>query len=532
MRQGPLAGRYPVVAAMVVSALVPYLVLSAALQPLAPIIAKQLHMSAQAMNLSLGMANAAYAIGTVLAVQLALRLPQRRMLLVYGVLLVIGSVLAASATTAGVFIAGHLLQGLCTSLLLIAALPPLIIGYPVSKARWTAIVLNLCIFGAVALGPVVGGVQASGHAWRPLFWIVAGVAVVALVLSLLTFVDAPPADPNGPVDPLAIGLAAGGCVLAFFGASELLTHRFLDPLILGPLIGGVALIVLLLVAEYGGVCGLLQVRPLVSTFPTTGILVAMFAAAASVSSIVLSGKVLPQRYTPLHVGLLYLPEFGGAVISAIVFGLVFRGRALHYFILAGMILLSAGIVVISRVVPPTAILTLVGSGLIGVGVGSSVTPALYLVGFSVRSAGVQRVFAIVELLRAVAAFMIAPVLLHVAVTVGSSLNAGTITALWICFGLSVGGALIGVFLYALGGVRPPKPAFERWLAGEGTAWESPPLLARFRRPSTVAAPGERPADEDARNRRLLRALSATCRPPAQQAQVPDAVGAARTGQPT
>ena len=67
MRQGPLAGRYPVVAAMVVSALVPYLVLSAALQPLAPIIAGQLHMSPQAMNLSLGMANAAYAVGNVAA---------------------------------------------------------------------------------------------------------------------------------------------------------------------------------------------------------------------------------------------------------------------------------------------------------------------------------------------------------------------------------------------------------------------------------------------------------------------------------
>ncbi len=532
MRRGPLAGRYPVVAAMVVSALVPYLVLSAALQPLAPIIAKQLHMSPQTMSLTLGMANAAYAIGTVLAVQLALKLPQRRMLLVYGVLLVIGSVLAASATTSGAFIAGHVLQGLCTSLLLIAALPPLIIGYPVSKARWTAMILNLCIFGAVALGPVVGGLQASSHAWRPLFWIVAGVAVAALVLSLLTFVDAPPADPSGPVDPLALGLAAGGCVAAFFGASELLTHGFRDPLVLGPLIGGLALIVILLVAEYGGVCGLLQVRPLVSTFPTTGILVAMCAAAASVSAIVLSGTVLPQRYGPLHVGLLYLPEFGGAVISAVVFGLVFRRRALHYFVLAGMIMLSAGIIVIGRIVPPTAALTLVGSGLIGVGVGSSVTPALYLVGFSVQSSGIQRVFAIVELLRAVAAFMIAPILLHVALTVGSTLSAGTTIALWICFGISAGGAVVGVGLYALARVRPPTPAFERWLAGEGTAWESPRLLAAVRRPP-MAPPPERVAEEDARNRRLLHALSAACRPPpAEQSLAADAVGASRTGQPS
>ena len=53
------------------------------------------------MTPTLGMANAAYAIGTVFAVQFALRLPQRRMLLAYGLLLVAGSVLAASATAPG-----------------------------------------------------------------------------------------------------------------------------------------------------------------------------------------------------------------------------------------------------------------------------------------------------------------------------------------------------------------------------------------------------------------------------------------------
>ena len=81
MRQGPLAGRYPAVAAMVMLALIPYLALSAALGPLTPIIAKQLHMSLQTMSLSSGLGNAAYAVGTVLAVQFAQHLPQRRMLL-------------------------------------------------------------------------------------------------------------------------------------------------------------------------------------------------------------------------------------------------------------------------------------------------------------------------------------------------------------------------------------------------------------------------------------------------------------------
>jgi len=485
-RQGPLAGRYPAVAAMVIFALVPYLILSAALQPLAPIIARQLHMSLQAMSLTEGLANAGYAMGTVFAVQFALRLPQRRMLLVYGVLLVIGSVLAASATAPGAFIAGHVLQGLCTSLLLIAAFPPLIVGYPASKLRWTAMVVNLCVFGAVALGPVVGGIQASAHAWRPLFWIIAGIALAALVLSVLTFQDAPPVDPRRRWDPVALGLAASGCAAAFFGASELLTHRFLDPITFVPLLGGLALIIALLLAEYRGRCALLNVRPLVSTLPATGILVAMCAAAASVSAIALSGTLLAHRYAPLHAGLLYLPEFGGAALSAIVFGLVLRTRGLHYQVLAGMIFLSAGVVVIGRVLPPTNALALVGSGLIGVGVGSSVVPALFIVGYSLPNSNLQRVFAIVELLRAVAAFMIAPLMLHFAFTVGHSLSTGTTIALWICFGISAGGALAGICLYALGRVRPPAPSLERWFGGQEPGWYSPPLLAGIRRQSLAA----------------------------------------------
>src|SRR5579862_6725024 len=121
MRQGPLAGRYPAVAAMVMFALIPYLALSAALGPLTPIIARQLQMSPQTMSLSSGLGNAAYAVGTVLAVQFAQHLPQRRMLVSYAVLLVVGSVLTAAAQDAGMFIAGNVIQCHSTSLLLIAA---------------------------------------------------------------------------------------------------------------------------------------------------------------------------------------------------------------------------------------------------------------------------------------------------------------------------------------------------------------------------------------------------------------------------
>jgi nucleotide-binding universal stress UspA family protein/MFS family permease len=485
--EGPLVGRYPAAAAMVILFLVPYLGLSAAFQPLAPIISAQLHMSPQTLGLASGLANAGYAVGTVLAVQLAQLLPQRRLLVVYASVLVLGSVLAASATGPGMFITGHILQGLCTSMLLIAAAPPLFLGYPAAKLRWTAVIFNMCIFGAVAAGPLIGGAQASFHAWRPLFWIVAGIAALGLLMSLLTFQDAPPADRTAPRDGLAIGLAATGSVAAFWGTSELLTHRFLDPLAIVPLLVGLVLITILWVYQYRAPRPLLTVRALASTIPVTGIVVAICAAAAATSAIGLTVTILAPHHTPLHLGLLFVPELVAAIVTAAAFGAVFRTRLIHYFALTGLVFLAAGIAVLRITIPPTSTLALVGSGLVGVGIGASVTPALFLAGFSLRSASIQRVFAILELLRAIAAFMIVPILLHFATTLTGLATPQMNTALWICFGLSVGAAIVGISLYLLGRVRPPAPALERWMGGQEPAWDSPPLLAALRH---RAAPAE------------------------------------------
>ena len=494
MRQGPLAGRYGAAAAMVIFALIPYLALSAALQPLTPIIAKDLHMSLQQMSLSNGIANAAYAIGTVLAVQLAQLLPQRRLLIVYAALLVVGSVLAAGAQNAEMYFVGHVLQGFCTSLMLIAAVPPLALGFPPAKLRLTAIIMNLCIFGAVALGPTIGGIQANSGGWRPLFWVVAIVSMAALVLTVLTFVDAPPADPDAPRDVPALALSAVGSVAAFFGASQLLTHPFLDPSAIIPLLGGLGVIIALIVYEYRASRPLLTIRGVLrSTMPVAGITVALFAAAASVSASALTAALLARQYSPLHVGLLYLPEFAGAILTAVALGVVFNKRSIHWLPLAGMVLLAAGIAVFRIELPPTQALTLIGSGLTGIGLGATVAPALFVAGFSLPSRNLQRVFAIVELLRAVAAFMIAPVFAHLAVTVGGSLEAGTGIALWIGFGLAVGGGALGVLLYVLGGARPQTPDIERFLDGEAPAWYSPPLLARVRRRLRAPVPLEEPA---------------------------------------
>ncbi len=481
MRQGPLAGRYPAVAAMVLLALIPYLALSAALEPLTSIIGAEFHAGPQALALSSGLANAAYAVGTVLAVQLAQHLPQRRVLIVYVTLLVIACIVTASAQSIVMFDAGRIVQGLCTSLLLIAAVPPLALGYPLSKLKTTAVIMSMCIFGAVAAGPAIGGLQAQADAWRPLFWIVAGIAVVAFVLAFLTFEDAPPADPSSPTDIPAIGLAAIGCFAAFFGSSMLATHAFLDPIAIVPLLGGLAVIIILVVYQATAPNPLLTIRSmLTSSIPVAGIVLALLAAAASVSATALTAEAMASQYSPLHLGLLYLPELGGAFLTAVILGQVIDTKNLQWLPLVGMGFLAAGILLFRIEVPSSEGMTLVASFVTGIGLGATVAPALFASGFALRATNLQRVFAIVELLRAVAAFMIAPIFAHFAVNVAGGLDEGVGIALWIGFALAVLGGVVPVLIYWGSGARPEKPDLEGFLAGEGPAYPSPPLLARLR----------------------------------------------------
>ncbi|HEX6457350.1 MAG TPA: MFS transporter [Thermoleophilaceae bacterium] len=478
--KGPLANSYPAAVALVLCALVPYLVLSTALTPLTPLISKSLGLSQQAMQLTFGMANAAYAFGTVAAVQFAVHLRGRRMLLGYALLFVIGSVLAAGAWTPGLFIAGHIVQGLCTSLMLIAAVPPLVIGWPSSKMPWTGATMNMGIFGAVALGPVIGGVQAGASAWRPLFWIVAGVGALALLFVVLTFEDQEPQDRSAPWDWVAQGLAGVGCAAVFFGASELETHPFVSPIVLIPLLGGLALVFVLVAYEYLAENPLMPMRSLSSTFPVAGIVVAITAGAASVAIVELVQMALQTKMSPTHLGMLFWPEFGGAVATAMLFGLIFRTRFVPLLAFLGLLTLAAGAAVFTGVTSGSDAIVLVGSGLVGLGVGASVSPALFAAGFSLKNEQLPRVFALIELLRGVAAFMVGPILLHVAQTVGGNPRSGTKTAIWICLGIAVAGAAISALVVLLGRARLQAPDLDTWLEGEGPAIDSPPLLAAVR----------------------------------------------------
>jgi hypothetical protein len=346
------------------------------------------------------------------------------MLLVYVTLFVIASVLAALAFTPGFFIAGHVLQGLTTSLMLIAAVPPLVTGWPAKKMPITGTVMNLCIFGAVALGPVVGGMQAGAEHWRPLLWIVAGIGGAAFMLALLTYEDQPPQDHSAPWDWVAVVLAGGGTAAAFFGASELQTHPLLHLTSSAPRCRRA-----LTPRTWRCCCGRSSAprsRRLSCSARCSG----PDSSPCSCSSARSRSPVAPRSSQASSTG--------------------------------------------RRCSSSSAPVWLASAS------GRASSPALIMTGFSLPSGQIQRVFALVELLRGVAAFIAGPLLVHLATTVGSGPAAGTATAIWVCLGLAGGGGIVALCLFVLGRGRLQPPDLETWERGEEPALHSPPLAARIR----------------------------------------------------
>ncbi|WP_308354275.1 MFS transporter, partial [Streptomyces sp. NP-1717] len=477
----PLAGNYPAAVALALLALSPYLILTTATSLAEPQIIGGIGATVYELQLSSGMSNAAYAFGAVAAADLVQRFARRRVYLICECGFVLSSVLALSAQNIGMFAAGLVLQGLFTGMLLVAALPPLIIGHPIGRLQTTAAVVSLGLFGMVAFGPLVGGLVGSLGGWRPLFAGVGTLALIGLFIGSLTFEGNDPPDRRAKFDWTAIPLAFGTTALPFFGVAWLTRGDFSDPEFYVPVVVGLTCGVFLVGGQYRKAHPLMPVRPISNTLPVVGTLNAMLVGACFTTLLELIEVYLTREagYSPLRIGALVTPQILGVVIAALLFRRLMSTRWTPFLALCGTISVAIGAAVLLAASTSSASATVpVASFFLGFGAGAGVTPGLFLAGFSVPAAQIGPTFALVELLRSEAAFLIGPVLLHFALVQG--LADGFHQAVGITLGITVVGTLGLVVLYVLGGARPEAPDLVSWHAGTSTGYHSPALLAAVR----------------------------------------------------
>ncbi|MFG6303090.1 multidrug effflux MFS transporter [Corynebacterium guaraldiae] len=109
---------------------------------------------------------------------------RKRLLIAGASLALVASVLAALAPTATVLVAARVLQGLgggACVVLARAVVPDLVHGAAAAKAYSLLMALQGI---APAVAPVLGGVLAEPLGWRGIFWVLAGLHAVQLVLAI------------------------------------------------------------------------------------------------------------------------------------------------------------------------------------------------------------------------------------------------------------------------------------------------------------------------------------------------------------
>jgi MFS family permease len=477
----PLAGSYPAAVALALLALCPFIVLTTATTLFQRDLTADLRTSRFGVELAAGLANAAYAFGAVGAADLVQRLPPRRLCLWCEALFVAGTALLAPSIVP--FTVGRVFQGLATGMLLVAALPPLVTKHGAERLPSTAAFVNLGLFGMVTLGPLLGGVAGSLHAWRALFAAVGVLGLAGLVMAALAFEHGDAGAAGMGFDWLAIPLAIGATVLPFFGVAWLSEGGFGSVAFLAPLGAGLAVLGALIAGQYRKPRALMPVELISHTLPVVGTLGAMVVGAAFTALLELVELYLLMglHMAPASIGGLVAAQIAGVAIAAWLFRRLLPTRWTPVLALSGLVAVALAAAGLLGLGPSSATAIVpVAALLLGFGAGAGVTPGLFLAGFSVPSRRIGPTFALVELLRSEAAFLVGPILLALAIG-AAGLRAGVHEATLIVLLLTVVSGIGLAAIYLLGGARPHPPDLEAWIGGEETAYHSPPFAARLRR---------------------------------------------------
>ncbi|HEU5007361.1 MAG TPA: MFS transporter [Jatrophihabitantaceae bacterium] len=478
----PLAGSYPSAVAIALLALSPFIVLSTATQLLQTELMSDLAASVFGVELAGALANAGYAFGAVLAADLIRRVPTRWLYVGCEFAFAAGSVVCATSNGLTQFVFGRTLQGLATGMLLVAALPPLVTRFGVERLPLTAAFVNLGLFGMVTLGPLVGGVTATALAWR---WLFAGTAVLALIgagLGVLGFDAGDDAAPRAGFDWSAVPVAAAATVLPFTAVAWIARSGFTSPVFLTMLVVGALFLGLLLLRQYRKSEPLMPLKLISHTMPLTGLGIAMLAGAAVTALVELSVLYLTKvaGATPLVCGSVLATQVLGVIVAAWLFKRFLPTRWLPAYAFVGLGVVALGSGVLLLLSPDDAVIvTAIAGLLLGFGAGAGVAPALFMAGLSAPSNRLGPTFALVELLRAEAAFLVAPVVAQaapLAASLADGVRLGALSLLGLCL---AGGAVLLVLLL-LGGVRPHAPDLPRWIGGEEPAYNSPRVAAAVR----------------------------------------------------
>ncbi|MGZ4289174.1 MAG: MFS transporter, partial [Gaiellaceae bacterium] len=347
-----------------------------------PDIQKELHASFSQLQWVIDAYALSLAALTLTAGSLADLLGRKRIFVLGVIVFTGGSLLCGVAPTANFLIVARGLQGVGGATMFAVSLALLAHEFH-GKERGTAFgIWGATTGGAVAIGPLVGGLITEWIGWRWIFLVNVPIGAAALAITLLKVEES--RDPeHGGVDVPGVLTFTGGLFLLVFGLVRGNSEGWTSPQILGVLVGSVVLLLAFVLIELRSKRPMLDLH-LFRRPAFVGAQVAAFTLSASAFSMFLYFTLYLQNvlgYSPLQAGLRFLPItlmsfivapisgklsshtpvrllMGGGLAMIVVAFLLMHGLTVSSgwtALLPGFILLGAGVGLVNPPLAATAV---------------------------------------------------------------------------------------------------------------------------------------------------------------------------------
>ncbi|MGW1103287.1 MFS transporter [Streptomyces sp. NPDC002540] len=307
------------------------------------------------------------------------RFGRRRMLITGLGIFLIGSLIGSLADVVPAVVTARCVMGIGAALVMPLALAvlPSLFGAPEDRVKAIGIVSAASALG-LPLGPILGGWLLDHFWWGSIFLV--NIPMVAIGIAACVFLLPETSDPASPkVDALSTALTATGLGTLIYAIIEAPGRGWGDPLVLGMLAAGVALIAALVVRERGAGRPMLDMS-LLRQWPFL-----LSTLAATLVMFVMSGLlfILPGYlqavlgHDAFGTGVRMLPMMGGLIVAAKAGAPVTQRFGARATVTAGLAVLAFAAFLGSRTTVDSGYgFTALWLSVAGVGFGFAVVPAM------------------------------------------------------------------------------------------------------------------------------------------------------------
>ena len=314
------------------------------------------------------------------------RFGRKKILLIGLVLFGFASALCAFATSPGELIAFRALMGIGGASVMPISLSIITVIFPPQERGKAIGVWAAAVGGAVALGPVLGGVLLehpnwfqwlTGNDWGSVFFINVPIVIIGAIGIMILVPETKNPRP-GKLDPIGLVLSVAGLFSVVYGIQNASSNGWASPSTWGFIVVGVIVLIGFGLFELRSThpsidLSLFKIRSF--SVPLTGVSLAFAAMQGTLLFLTFFFQIV-RGWSPLQAGLLVLPFAAGQLLGAPRSAKMVQRFGARTVITGGLLFALAGMIGFALVTPSTPVWVLVLIGLVfGFGLGNTIAPS-------------------------------------------------------------------------------------------------------------------------------------------------------------